>query len=146
MRSRRLFPVLLAIALAARAGAEGPPAIKAALEAPFTISVGETARVEPEGLEVTLRSVSDDSGCVEPDDCSEMLFKGTLVTRLEEKREMAQIMAFFAPGSPYRMDFAGYEIQLTDLRRADAKGPLLATFKVVVKAEDREETEDESDI
>jgi hypothetical protein len=133
-----LFPVLLAFALAARTDAEGPQAVKAALETPFTIAAGETARVEPEGLEVTLRSVSDDSGCVEPNDCSEMLFKGTLVARLEEKREMAQIMAFFAPGSPYRMNFAGYEIQLTALRCADAKGPLLATFKVVVKAEDED--------
>jgi hypothetical protein len=135
MKRHILVPILLVIILCASGSlgrAEEP--VKAALETPFALSVGETARVEPEGLEVTLRSISDDSGCDDPKDCGSILFKGTIFTRLGDKKDMAQITAFFSPDSPFTMDFAGYTIELTDIRRPSSKGPLYATFKVVKAA------------
>jgi hypothetical protein len=146
MKRETLVPVLLVIILCAAgslARAEEP--VKAALETPFALSVGETARVEPEGLEVTLRSMSDDSGCDDPKDCGSILFKGTIFTRLGEKKDMAQITAFFSRESPFTTDFAGYTIELTDIRRPRAQGPLFATFKVVKAAPESEKKEGEEE-
>jgi hypothetical protein len=132
---RKLIPVLLVLALCAGLAHAQEP-VKAELDKPFALSVEETARVEPDGFEVTLRSMSDDSGCDDPKDCTSYLFKGTLLTRLGEQKQMAQLMVFFKPGAPYTMKFAGYQVEMTSLRRAQKGGPLLATFRVVKAAEE----------
>ena len=122
------------LTIGGRARAQEP--VKAELEAPFALAAGETARLESENFEVTLRSMSDDSGCDDPKDCSSVLFKGTLLTRHGEKKEMGQIMAFFTPDKPYTMTFEGYQVQMTAIRRPDPKGPLYATFRVVKAVEE----------
>jgi hypothetical protein len=132
---RKTLGVLLVVILCAASGiAHAEEPVKAVLDTPFALSVGETALVEPEGLEVTLRSMSDDSGCDDPKDCGSILFKGTIFTRLGDKKDMAQITAFFSRESPFTTDFAGYTIELTDIRRPTVKGPLYATFEVVKAA------------
>src|SRR3954469_728252 len=143
MKQKALIPVLLIFALVAagsRARAQEP--VKAELDAPFALAAGETARLESENFEVTLRSMSDDSGCDDPKDCSSILFKGTLLNRHGEKKEMAQIMAFFAPDRPHAMTWEGYQVQMTAIRRPDPKGPLYATFRVVKAAEEEKEKEE----
>ena len=148
LKRKALAPVLLVLALVSTgslASAEDQEPVKTALDAPFALSVGETARMEPEGLEVTLRSMSDDSGCDDPKDCSSILFKGTIFTRLGEKRDMAQITAFFTPASPFTTDFAGYTIELTSIHRPQGKGPLIATFKVVKGADPEPEKKDDAE-
>jgi hypothetical protein len=138
MKRQTLVPALLIFALAAaggRAGAQEP--VKAELDTPFALAAGETARLDAENFEVTLRSMSDDSGCDDPKDCSSILFKGTLLTRHGEKKETGQIMAFFTRDKPYSTTFEGYRVELTDIRRPDPKGPLYATFRVVRAPEDK---------
>jgi hypothetical protein len=132
MKHKTLVPVLLALtffAVSSRARAQEP--VKAELDAPFALAAGETARLESENFEVTLRSMSDDSGCDDPKDCSTILFKGSILTRLGEKKDLAQITAMFEPGKAFTLDFEGYRVELTDIRRPKGKGPLYATFKVV---------------
>src|SRR5436305_5314653 len=134
MKRETLVPVLLVLSLCATGRlvqAQDPEPVKAVLETSFALSVGETARVEPEGLEVTLRSMSDDSGCDDPKDCGSILFKGTIFTRLGDKKDLAQITAMFEPGKVFTLDIAGFQVQLSDIRRPKDKGPLIATFKVV---------------
>ena len=131
MKQKALIPALLIFALVAGGRARAQEPVKAELDAPFALAVGETARLESENFEVTLRSMSDDSGCDDPKDCSSILFKGTILTRHGEKKEMGQIMAFFSPEKPYSTTFEGYRVELTDIRRPQAKGPLYATFRVV---------------
>ncbi|HEY4588178.1 MAG TPA: hypothetical protein VII86_03080 [Thermoanaerobaculia bacterium] len=143
MKQKALVPVLLVLALVAGGRARAQEPVKAELDAPFALAAGETARLESENFEVTLRSMSDDSGCDDPKDCSSILFKGTLLTRHGEKKEMAQIMAFFAPDKPYAMTWEGYQVQMTAIRRPDPKGPLYATFRVVKAAEEGEKEKEE---
>jgi len=142
MKQKTLVPVLLVLTLFAGGRARAQEPVKAELDAPFALSAGETARLGAEDFEVTLRSMSDDSGCDDPKDCSSILFKGTLLTRHGEKKEMAQIMAFFAPDRPYAMTWEGYQVQMTAIRRPDPKGPLYATFRVVKAAEEEKEKEE----
>jgi hypothetical protein len=142
MNPKKLVPILLIFTLCAAARvARAQEPVKAELDAPFALAVGETARLESENFEVTLRSMSDDSGCDDPKDCSSILFKGTLLTRHGEKKEMGQIMAFFTPDKPYTMTYEGYQVQMTTIRRPDPKGPLYATFRVV-KAPPEEKKEE----
>jgi hypothetical protein len=150
MRYERLVPVLLAFTLGVGGGlaspvrgAEGPKAVEAELETPFVLGVGETGRVEPEGLEVTFRSASDDSGCMTPTDCSIATFKGTIAMRLEEDSDLASIQAVMKPGQWMSMTFHGYVISFSAVHQA-GKDRLEATFKVV-KAEEKEEEETEED-
>jgi hypothetical protein len=141
MKQKALIPVLSVLTLFAAGGfAHAQEPVKAELDTPFALAAGETARLESENFEVTLRSMSDDSGCDDPKDCSSILFKGTLLTRHGEKKEMAQIMAFFSPDSPYTMTFEGYRVEMTAIRHPDPKGPLYATFRVV-KAPEGEKKE-----
>jgi hypothetical protein len=140
MTKYKLIPVLLVLGLitvASRSYAE--ETVKAELGKPFALAVEETARVEPDGFEVTLRSVSDDSGCDDPKDCTGYLFNGTLLLRLGEQKQLAQLMVSFAPGSPYSMKFAGYQVEMASIRRVQKGGPLLATFRVVKAAEEEKE-------
>jgi hypothetical protein len=147
MKRETLVPVLLVLTLCAMgslAYAEAPEPVKTELDTPFALASGETARVEPEGFEVTLRSMSDDSGCDDPKACATLLFKGTILTRLGEKKDLAQITAMFEPGKVFTLDFEGYQVQLSDIRRSQPKGPLYATFKVVKAApESEKKAEDE---
>ena len=136
MKQKTLVPVLLVFAFCAAVSlvrAQEP--VKAELDAPFALAQGETGRIESDGVEVMLRSISDDSGCDDPKDCSSILFKGTLLTRVGEKKQMGQIMAFFTPDKPYTMTYEGYRVEMTAIRRPDPKGPLYATFRVVKAAE-----------
>jgi hypothetical protein len=139
MKQKALMLALLVFALVAGGRAEAQEPVKAELDAPFALAAGETARLESENFEVTLRSMSDDSGCDDPKDCSSILFKGTILTRHGEKKEMGQIMAFFAPDKPYAMTFEGYRVEMTAIRRPQAKGPLYATFRVVKAPEPEKE-------
>ncbi|HEY4561415.1 MAG TPA: hypothetical protein VIJ36_00460, partial [Thermoanaerobaculia bacterium] len=86
MKQKALVPVLLVLALVAGGRARAQEPVKAELDAPFALAAGETARLGSEDFEVTLRSMSDDSGCDDPKDCSSILFKGTLLTRHGEKK------------------------------------------------------------
>jgi hypothetical protein len=150
MRDGRLVPVLLAFTLCLGGslaspvrGAEGPKTVEAELETPFVLGVGETGRVEPEGLEVTFRSASDDSGCMTPTDCSVATFKGTIAMRLEEDSDLASIQAIMKPDQWMSLTFHGYVVSFSAVHQA-GKERLEATFKVV-KAEEKEEEEAEED-
>lgn len=133
MKRHTLLPVLLVVILLCASGnlARAGEPVKVEFDAPFALSAGEAARVEPEGFEVTLRSMSDDSGCDDPKECSTLLFKGTILTRLGEKKDLAQITAMFEPGKVFTLDFEGYQVQLSDIRRPKDKGPLYASLRVV---------------
>ncbi|HEY0553623.1 MAG TPA: hypothetical protein VGG20_05115 [Thermoanaerobaculia bacterium] len=131
MKRGTLVPVLLVLTLCAGGLARAEEPVKTELDTSFALSVGETARLEPEGFEVTLRSMSDDSGCDDPKACSTLLFKGTILTRLGEKKDLAQITAMFEPGKVFTLDFEGYQVQLSDIRRPKDKGALYASFRVV---------------
>jgi hypothetical protein len=141
MKREALAPVLLVLALLSMgrlARADDAKPVKVALGAPFGLSAGQMARVEPEGLEITLQSISDDSGCAGKK-CSASLFKGSIFTRLGEKTYVPDTAAFFTPDSPYTFDFAGFTVELTLISRPAPKEPLIATFKVV-KAPPKSET------
>jgi hypothetical protein len=101
-----------------------------ALTQPFVLHVGEQRRVGPQGVEVTLRSLSGDSGCLTPSDCSLMLFKGTLVLRVGEATQLQEVDATIEPDAPVDLDFEGYTIRLGEVRR-NKRGQLGATFSVV---------------
>ena len=139
---RKLILILLALALGAGLPAHAQEPVKAELDKPFALGVEEKARVEPDGFEVTLRSASDDSGCDDPTDCTGYLFNGTLLLRLGDQKQLAQLMVSFAPGSPYSMKFAGYQVEMTSIRRVKKGGPLVATFRVVKAPEEEKEKEE----
>jgi hypothetical protein len=142
MRHRRwvslavVFVLVGAAGLAAAARAEEPSATEAELGKPFTLVAREMAKVGPDGLEITLRSVSDDSGCSTPTDCSLRVFNGSFAMRQGEESDLAQVSAIMQPNSAVKVTFAGYEIDIIDVRRADRKSPVVVTFQV-----DREEAE-----
>jgi hypothetical protein len=145
MKYDRLLQGLLVLAVLATgsaASAEGPAAVEAELDTPFVLVVGQTGRVETEGLEVTLRSASDDSGCMSPDDCSVAVFEGTIAMRLGEKRDLATVHSIMEPDQATSIDFAGYEIRFGSVRRL-GKGDLQATFTVTKAPEPEEEDDDD---
>lgn len=134
MKRETLAPLFLIVALLAMRGvarAEPLETIQTAMATPFTLGAGETARVEPQGFEVTLRTIAEDSGCVGSKDCSVMLFHGTLTMMLDPQRQLANVDQRLAAGSPASVEFAGYRVEMTDVRRAAAGAPLRVTFQVV---------------
>lgn len=137
-----IFALLAAGTVASPARAEEPKVVATALETPFVLVVGETGRVEPEGLEVTLRSASDDSGCLAPDDCSMATFNGTIGMRLNEKRDLATVQAIMEPGQSASFTFAGYEIRFGEVRRL-GKDKVQATFEVAKAPEEEEKKPEE---
>jgi len=146
MKHAGLVQVLVVLALVvtgSAAFAEEPFAVGAQLGAPFVLTEGETGLVVPDGLQVTLRSASDDSGCLAPDDCSVAVFMGTILVRLGEKKELSTVYASLKQDDTASLDFAGYEIRFGQVRRLD-KGDIQATF-TVTKAEEAEEEEEEED-
>ena len=153
MKNARQAPslsMLLIVTLLA-AGTVAPPAraakpqvVAAALETPFVLVVGETGRVAPEGLEVTLRSASDDSGCLAPDDCSTATFQGTIAMRLDEKSDLATVQAIMEPGQSVSLTFEGYEIRFGEVRRL-GKDRVQATFEVARAPEEEKEPKEQED-
>jgi FKBP-type peptidyl-prolyl cis-trans isomerase len=99
------------------------------VDQPVQIRAGETKAVGPDGLEVTLRFLSEDSGCLSPTDCSKMLFHGSIGVRKGDQSDLIQAQAIMQPGHVLRLDLHGYKFQLTDIRR-DKQNRLTATFVV----------------
>ncbi len=130
---RPLFLIVALLAMGSAAGAGRADRVTTALATPFTLGAGETARVEPEGFEVTLRTIAEDSGCVGAKDCTVMLFHGTLTMLLDPQRQLANVDLKLAAGSPASVEFAGYRVEMTDVHRAAAGAPLRVIFQVVRK-------------
>lgn len=133
MNRKKRLPVLLALTLFAAGSslARAQEPVKAELDTPFALAVGETARLESEDFELTLRSITNDSGCDDPKDCSIYLFKGTLLARHAGSKELMEVDASFLADKPADVNFGGYRVQVTAVRRPDPKGPLYTTFRVV---------------
>ncbi|MFN8445576.1 MAG: hypothetical protein U0175_32595 [Caldilineaceae bacterium] len=94
---------------------------------PFLLRVGESVTLADSELSVTLRSLSDDSGCFTKDDCSTMTADGSLALRNGDDRELASFMTSFDPDTPFVYEFSGYEIVLTHVEQ-DETGEPVATF------------------
>jgi hypothetical protein len=97
---------------------------------PFALHVADSHDVRPPGITVTLRSLVSDSGCLTAKDCSAMLFRGSLVLSLGQRREFHAVDAMILRDAPYRFDFAGFSV-LIDSVQPDASGRLAATFTLV---------------
>ncbi|HBL26305.1 MAG TPA: hypothetical protein DD490_05655 [Acidobacteria bacterium] len=134
LRWMQKIPVVLALfAASGTASAAEPPMLEAVLDVPFVLVVGQTGRVEPEGLEITLRSASDDSGCLTPRDCSMATFKGTIALRLGEETDLASVHAILRGEGVVSVDFAGYTIHFGAVRRL-REDEIQATFTVTSAA------------
>src|SRR4051812_41059041 len=112
------------------AGACGARNSDTHLREPFSLHPGESRKVEPPGIEVTLRSLAADSGCLAADDCSAMLFRGTLVLRKGAHTELHAVDAMVAPDAPCYLEFAEFDLELGVIR-PDARGRLAATFSLL---------------
>ncbi len=87
------------------------------LNEPVYLRPGETKKVGPDGFEITLRSVSEDSGCLSPTDCSTMIFRGSIAARLGEKSKVIKTGAIMKPGQVVPLDIDGYKFQLTGIKQ-----------------------------
>ncbi|CAN5425078.1 hypothetical protein BH10CHL1_BH10CHL1_41730 [soil metagenome] len=103
--------------------------LSAALNAPFTLSVGQAAQIIDEDFTLTFRSADDNSGCFTEDDCSSMQFSGTLATQKGDQKQLMTIMAGFNDDAPFTTDFAGYTISLSSVKKLP-DGSIIATFVV----------------
>ena len=101
----------------------------------IVLKAGETKHVGPDGFAITLRSLSDASGCLSPNDCSTMMFDGTIVARLGEKSMLNQVQASMKPGQVVSLDIDGYAFQLTGVRH-DPNKKVEAMFIVLGKNND----------
>ncbi len=99
------------------------------LDQPFVLRPGQTGRSEAEDLSVTLRSLSEDSGCFSADDCSTMLAEGTLAMQAGEDKELLDFMASMTPDSPFTYEFGDYVIAMVHVE-ANEDGERLATFVI----------------
>ena len=99
------------------------------LDQPFVLRPGQTGRIEAEDVSVTLRSLSEDSGCFSPDDCSTMLAEGTLALQAGKDKELLNFMASMTPDSPFAYEFGDYVIAMVHVE-ANEDGERLATFVV----------------
>jgi len=116
----------LAFALAVLGGcAASPPRT----DQPVEIRVGESKTVGPDGLELTLRYVSEDSGCLSAKDCSTKLFHGSIGARRGDKSDLIQAQAIMQEGHALTLDLDGYKFLLTDIRR-DNRSRYAATFTI----------------
>lgn len=122
-RFKRWLP---AVALALLGGCAQSPA---RVNQPVEIRVGETRAVGPDGLALTLRSVSDDSGCLSATDCSKALFNGSIAARKGEQSDLIQAQAILQQDQGLTFDFHGYKFLLTGVRR-DKQNRATATFVV----------------
>jgi hypothetical protein len=123
MEVKKFIGVLLVFLLAGCASAP------LRLNEPITLMPGETKQVGPDGFEITLRSVSEDSGCYSPSDCSTMIFHGSIAVRLGEKKDLIQVGAVMKAGQVVSLDIDGYQFQLTGLKTMGSK--LEATFVIL---------------
>ncbi len=96
---------------------------------PVEIPVGESRIVGPDGLEVTLRFVSEDSGCLSAKDCSTKLFHGSIGVHKGDKSDLIQAQAILQAGQALTLKLDGYTFLLTDIRRA-RQNRYAATFVV----------------
>jgi len=101
------------------------------LGAPFVLAQGESMRVGPDGLSMTLRTIAEESGCMAPDDCAIMLFAGTIYLREGEKRLLMELNASFQPEKPADFEFESYKVLVTAVHRV--QGKLQASFRVESK-------------
>lgn len=108
---KKFATVILLVALG------GCAALPLGLNQQIFLREGQTKQVGPDGFEITLRSLSDDSGCLSPGDCSTMLFDGTVVARLGEKSTMTRIQASLRAGQVVPLDIDGYAFQLTGVQQ-----------------------------
>lgn len=104
----------------------------AALAQPFALIPGQTAQIPEEEFSLTLRSLSDNSGCFTIDDCSTMIGDGTIAFKHGEQKELLTFTASFSPHSPFVYEFDGYEVQLLQVMQSDT-GAQVATFLVDAK-------------
>lgn len=102
----------------------------AGLNEQIVLNEGETRLVGPDGFQITLRSLSEASGCLAPDDCSTMLFDGTIVARLGERSMLNEVNAGLKPGQVVSLDIDGYRFQLTGVRHG-ADNRVQALFVVL---------------
>ncbi|MEZ4683203.1 MAG: hypothetical protein R2932_54245 [Caldilineaceae bacterium] len=101
---------------------------------PFTLHVGESVNIPAADLQLTLRSMSDDSGCLTATDCSVMMANGTLALQRGDERELLTFITSFSPEQAFTYDFAGYVVELLHLEKELGEkgqgGSHVATFVV----------------
>ncbi len=103
--------------------------LNAALGQPFLLRPGQTARLKAEDMSVTLRSLTDDSGCFSADDCSVMMAEGTLALQVGAAKELLNFNVSLRPEQPFVYEFGGYDVQLLHVEQNDDGDPV-ATFAV----------------
>ena len=99
------------------------------LDQPFVLRQGQTGRIEAEDVSVTLRSLSEDSGCFSPDDCTTMLAEGTLAMQAGEDKTLLDFSAILTPDSAFTYELGDYVIAMVHVE-ANEDGERLATFVV----------------
>lgn len=104
------------------------------LDQPFILTLGQTAEIADLDFKLTFRSATDNSGCASTDDCSSMVFDGTLTVQKGAEDDFVQAMAFIPEGAAFSFDFAGYLIYLTHIEKV-AKGDFAATFTITLAPE-----------
>ncbi len=87
------------------------------LNEPIYLRPGETKKVGPDGFEITLRSLSEGSGCLSPKDCSTMIFRGSISVRLGDKTKLINTGAIMKPGQIVPLEIDGYKFQLTGIKQ-----------------------------
>ncbi len=105
------------------------PSQPSALNQPFPLHVGETADLQDVDIQITLRSVTDDSGCLTATDCSVMVANGTLVLQRGNEREILTFITSITPQQSFDYEFAGYVVELVHLEKERNDDPV-ATFIV----------------
>lgn len=99
------------------------------LDQSFVLRQGQTGRVEAEDVSVTLRSLSEDSGCFSPDDCSTMLAEGTLAMQAGEDKTLLDFSAILTPDSAFTYELGDYVIAMVHVEAIEG-GERLATFVI----------------
>ena len=83
-----------------------------------------------DGFEITLRSVSEDSGCLSTTDCSTMIFRGSVGVRLGDKSKVIKTGAIMKPGQVVPLEIDGYKFHLTGIKQT-APNQIQAIFVVL---------------
>lgn len=96
---------------------------------PFALHVGETVSLAAVDFHLTLRSLSEDSGCLTAGDCSLMTADGTLVLQRGDTRELLTFITSIRAGQSFDYAFAGYVVRLLHLE-VGRDGKQIATFVV----------------
>ncbi|HRW07111.1 MAG TPA: hypothetical protein P5121_18535, partial [Caldilineaceae bacterium] len=96
---------------------------------PFIVRVGATASLTDIDFQLTLRSLSEDSGCLTATDCSVMTADGTLVLQQGDTRQLLTFITSMSAGQSFDYDFAGYVVRLLGVE-VGRDGNQIATFVV----------------